>query len=228
MIDIAVVRVFTDTQGRHGNPLGIVPAEQVPLPERQALAADLGFSETVFVEPPVGETATAQIFTPTLELRFAGHPTVGLAWWLRAHGSPVSALRVPAGDVLVEYEGDLTLVRADPDWAPEFTFHDVATPAEVERLEPSDFREGHHYAWAWQDEESGSIRSRMFAPLMGIAEDEATGAAACRITQHLGRGLSITQGRGSRLRTTYADGWVTLGGRVVAAPSLTRSTSGAR
>lgn len=228
MIDVAVIRVFTDPDGRHGNPLGIVPAEQVPLPERQALATDLGFSETVFVETPSAGTATAQIFTPALELPFAGHPTVGLAWWLRDQGNQVSALRVPAGDVRVEYEDDLTFVRADPDWAPEFTFHDYSTPAEVERLDPNDFREGHHYAWAWQDQESGAIRSRMFAPLMGIAEDEATGAAACRITQRLGRGLSISQGRGSRLRTTYDDGWVTLGGRAVSDAELTHATRGER
>lgn len=227
MIDIAVVRVFTDAEGRHGNALGIVQAEQVPLPERQALAADLGFSETVFVEPLTGRTATAQIFTPTLELPFAGHPTVGLAWWLRKQGNPVSALHVPAGEVRTDDDGDLTFVRADPDWAPRFTFHDCATAVEVEHLDPSDYGEGHHYAWAWQDQESGTIRSRMFAPLMCIAEDEATGAAACRITQRLGRGLSITQGRGSQLRTTLDDGWVTLGGRVVADTSLTRP-SGAR
>ena len=57
----------------------------------------------------------------------------------------------------------------------------------------------------------------MFAPDMGIAEDEATGAAAVRITTRLSRDLRIRQGRGSQLVTAWEpDGWVRLGGRVVA------------
>lgn len=210
-----MVRVFTDADGAFGNALGIVRGEDVPEPDRQALTHALGYSETIFVDEPQGDTARAQIFTPAVELPFAGHPTVGLAWWLASTGRPVSSLQVPAGEVQVAYDAETTQVRARPEWAPEFTFHDCADPAEVEALDPSRFADGHHYAWAWVDEPAGSIRSRMFAPLMGIAEDEATGAAACRITERLGRGLSITQGRGSQLRTTYDDGWVFLGGRTV-------------
>ena len=61
----------------------------------------------------------------------------------------------------------------------------------------------------------------MFAPSMGVAEDEATGAAAVRITDALGRGLTITQGRGSQLVTTLSDGWIELGGRTVAEKTFT-------
>ena len=54
------------------------------------------------------------------------------------------------------------------------------------------------------------------APGMGIIEDEATGSAAIGLTSLKRRGLDITQGRGSRIRTTWAsDGWATIGGRVV-------------
>ena len=35
-----------------------------------------------------------------------------------------------------------------------------------------------HYVWAWIDKESGRVRTRMFAPELGVPEDEATGAAA--------------------------------------------------
>ena len=63
---------------------------------------------------------------------------------------------------------------------------------------------------------SGAIRSRYFAGAVGIAEDEATGAAAVLITADLGRDLEILQGHGSRLSTRLAgDGSVELGGRVV-------------
>lgn len=56
----------------------------------------------------------------------------------------------------------------------------------------------------------------MFAPAMSIIEDEATGAAAVRITDLLQRDLAIDQGEGSRLLTRRgADGWVAVGGRTV-------------
>ncbi len=55
----------------------------------------------------------------------------------------------------------------------------------------------------------------MCAPAIGVAEDEATGAAAIRLTVRLQRDLVITQGRGSRLLTTYeGGGWATVGGTV--------------
>ena len=219
-VHVAVVRVFTDAAGAYGNPLGIVSAGDVAPAQRQSLAARLGFSETVFYTVR-GATADAQIFTPAVELPFAGHPTVGLAWWLREQARPVESLAVPAGSVAVGGDADVTLVHARPDWAPEFVFHDLDSPDAVEALDPAAFRDGHHYAWAWADEAAGALRSRMFAPDMGVAEDEATGAAAVRITARLGRDLTITQGRGSQIFTRWDPaGSVELGGRVVADPSL--------
>ena len=55
----------------------------------------------------------------------------------------------------------------------------------------------------------------MFAPRLGIREDEATGAAAVRITEYLSRDLTIVQGQGSIIQTTWsAEGWVQVAGRV--------------
>ncbi|MFC4602855.1 PhzF family phenazine biosynthesis protein [Rhodococcus kronopolitis] len=216
-IEVEVVRVFTDADGRHGNPLGIVDAALVPPPRRQELAAELGFSETVFVEMPTqgASSARAQIFTPAAELPFAGHPTVGLSWWLRDRGHPVETLEVPAGPVTTRVTDALTWVRAKADWAPEFTLHPVPDADAVRATRADRYTDtvGHHYVWAWAGE--GVIRSRMFAPELGVPEDEATGAAAVRITDHLRRSLHITQGRGSQLFTNYSpDGWIEVGGRV--------------
>ncbi len=73
-----------------------------------------------------------------------------------------------------------------------------------------------HYLWAWIDEAQGAIRSRLFAIHIGVREDQATGAAAVRITDYLSRDLLITQGKGSQLHTQWhADGWVKVAGRVV-------------
>ncbi|MFD4265055.1 PhzF family phenazine biosynthesis protein [Rhodococcus sp. NPDC058481] len=214
-IEVDVVRVFTDANGHYGNALGIVDAALAPAERRQGIAAELGFSETVFVELPApgSDRARAQIFTPTTELPFAGHPTVGLSWWLRQRGADVGILEVPAGPVTTYVDHAMTWVRAKPDWAPEFTLHPKPDSAAVVSTRADSFDSGHHYVWAWAGE--GAIRSRMFAPLMGIPEDEATGAAAVRITEHLRRSLHITQGRGSHIHTHYsADGWVEVGGRV--------------
>jgi PhzF family phenazine biosynthesis protein len=79
MVVIEVLRVFTDDQGNYGNPLGVVlDGTAVPdSQQRQKLATALGFSETVFVDDIAH--GDLRIFTPTVELPFAGHPTVGAA-----------------------------------------------------------------------------------------------------------------------------------------------------
>lgn len=215
-IEVHVVRVFTDEDGRHGNPLGIVDASTLPAAERQGLAKLLGFSETVFVDlpSPGASIARAQIFTPATELPFAGHPTVGLSWWLTEQGRGVIALEVPAGRVETSERHGATWVRAQPEWAPDFALYPLPDVHDVLHARSRDFAEGHHYVWAWEDEVEGRIRSRMFAPGLGIPEDEATGAAAVRITAHLRRSLLINQGRGSQIRTKFDDDWVEVGGRV--------------
>ncbi|MFI0796015.1 PhzF family phenazine biosynthesis protein [Micromonospora rubida] len=76
-----IVDVFTDRPFA-GNPLAVVfGAEGLATEQMQALALEFNLSETVFVLPPtqVGVTYRARIFTPTDELPFAGHPSVGAA-----------------------------------------------------------------------------------------------------------------------------------------------------
>ena len=218
-IDVAVLRVFTDAAGDFGNPLGVVDSSQVPPHHRQGIARELGYSETIFVDLPAdgSTTAVARIFTPATQLPFAGHPTVGAAWWLRQRGTPIRTLQVPAGIVEVRYSGDLTTVVARSEWAPEFAIHDLRSVEHVLEADPADYADdAYHYLWAWLDRDSGHIRSRMFANELGVPEDEATGSAAVRLTDYLSRDLTITQGEGSQIVTTWSpDGWVVLSGRVV-------------
>lgn len=70
-IEVSVVRVFTDADGRFGNPLGIVDAQAVGESDRQDVARQLGFSETVFVDRSSPGTASATIYTPATQLPFA-------------------------------------------------------------------------------------------------------------------------------------------------------------
>ena len=53
--------------------------------------------------------------------------------------------------------------------------------------------------WAWEDEETGRMRVRVFPARMGIKEDEAPGAHAVRLAARLGRGIVIRQGEGSMI-----------------------------
>ena len=196
-IDVTVLRVFTDQDGNFGNPLGVVEANQVQPGDRQRIATQLGYSETIFIDVPESGASTAQarIFTPAVELPFAGHPTVGASWWLRDRGTPVNTLRVPAGVVQVTYEGDLTAVSARSEWAPEFAIYDLESTDELLAADPNEYPDDiQNYLWTWTDRERGAIRSRMFAANLGVPEDEATGAAAVRITDYLSRDLSILQG----------------------------------
>jgi len=218
-IDVTVLRVFTDQDGNFGNPLGVVEANQVQPGDRQRIATQLGYSETIFIDVPESGASTAQarIFTPAVELPFAGHPTVGASWWLRDRGTPVNTLRVPAGIVQVTYEGDLTAVSARSEWAPEFAIYDLESTDELLAADPNEYPDDiQNYLWTWTDRERGAIRSRMFAANLGVPEDEATGAAAVRITDYLSRDLSILQGKGSVIETQWSpEGWVRIAGRVV-------------
>jgi trans-2,3-dihydro-3-hydroxyanthranilate isomerase len=77
----ATLDVFTARRFA-GNPLGVVfDAEPLDAATMQAIAREFGFPETVFVLKPrtAGNTAAVRIFTPGMELTFAGHPTVGTA-----------------------------------------------------------------------------------------------------------------------------------------------------
>ena len=218
-IDVTVLRVFTDAEGNYGNPLGVVDNSTVDPADRQRIATQLGYSETIFIDLPEdgSSTAHARIFTPVIELPFAGHPTVGASWWLRDQGSAINTLQVPAGIVQVSYDGDLTAVSARSEWAPDFAIYDLGSVDELMAADPSDYTDDvEHYLWTWLDESAGKIRSRMFATHLGVPEDEATGAAAVRVTDYLSRDLEIVQGKGSMISTEWSpEGWVRVAGRVV-------------
>jgi len=215
MAVLHLLRVFCNEHGDGGNPLAVfLDGADVPAERRQAVAADLGLSETVFVDDPA--TGEVRIFTPSTEMEFAGHPTIGTAWLLRETGRPVESLRVPAGELRVRYDGDLAFVTARPEWAPDFALDMLDSPQAVEALDGPPGGHDLIVAWAWIDEEAGTLRSRVFPRSLGIDEDEATGAAAVRLCGAVGRAIDIHQGRGSRIGASpVGDGFVELAGRAV-------------
>ena len=103
-----VADVFTDTP-LTGNQLAVfTDGRGLDDATMQALALEIGFSETTFVLPPEqGGTARMRIFNPRHEMPFAGHPTLGTAFVL---GAPlqlgVIALETGVGIVPVTLERD--------------------------------------------------------------------------------------------------------------------------
>lgn len=208
-----VLRVFCAVDGSGGNRLGVfLDGGAVPEAERQSIAHELGFAETVFVDD-LGR-GEVRIFTPSVELPLAGHPLVGSAWLLRDKQRPVELLRPPAGEVPVRFDGELTFIAGKPEWGPPFQLDQLEAAQAIDETAPAAAQ--NRMIWAWMDEPAGLIRARVFVPEGGIAEDEATGSAALRLAAALGRPIEIRQGRGSMLYARpLRDGMAEVGGRVV-------------
>jgi trans-2,3-dihydro-3-hydroxyanthranilate isomerase len=85
-IPFRLVDVFTN-RPLAGNQLCVIP-EPVDLDDdqKQAIAAEIGFSETTFVTSAEEHRYSMRIFTPAKELPFAGHPTLGTAFVLVSEG----------------------------------------------------------------------------------------------------------------------------------------------
>ena len=128
-----ILNVFTIAGDRlSGNPLCVFEdARGLDTPMMQALARQVNLSETTFILGPSDRaTARVRIFTPSYEMPFAGHPTLGTAHVARALGLAGDALslEVPAGVVPVVADGDRWTLRAAK--APE-TRAPAATRAEL-------------------------------------------------------------------------------------------------
>ncbi len=212
MTVLRVLKVFEGPDRGGGNPLGVVlDGDAVPETRRQALAATLGFSETVFVDDAA--RGVIRIHTPVAELRFAGHPTVGTGWLLRQLGIGGTMLRPPAGDVATWQDRELSWIRARPEWVHEIERIQYPTAPDVDALTGPQGASGSTYAWAWIDEAAGLVRARYFVPAYGIGEDEATGAAAVMMGGLCRRVLEIHQGVGSVLHVRPGGGRHGGGGR---------------
>lgn len=225
-----VADVFTDTP-LQGNPVAVfTDASGLSAEVMQRAARELNLSETVFMfrsdEPHAH--LRIRIFTPAIELPFAGHPVLGAAFVVgRAMGSPVVRLETGLGVVPV------TLTRPDSGGDPVYgemeqpipTVEEFALGEELlaalgiagdrDGLLPIEaYRNGpvHVYVELPSEEAvaglapdigaiarlgvfgincfaaSGErVKTRMFGPSLGVAEDPATGSAAGPLVVHLAR-----------------------------------------
>ena len=112
-----IVNVFAETR-LAGNPLCVFEdGGGLDDATMQALALQFNLSETTFVLPPSRDaTARVRIFTPTFEMPFAGHPTLGTAHVVRdlAGAGDRVLLDMKAGVIPVEADGDVWTLEANP------------------------------------------------------------------------------------------------------------------
>lgn len=233
-VDFRDLSVFA-RDGVGGNPLAVVDHAAIPSVRWQEVAVAVGYSETVFLEP--GDPPTVHIYTPGRRIPFAGHPLVGTASLLPAG---TRSIRYDTGIATVDRADDsvrVTVVssgRVRPAAPPpfgakaamvemplEYLVVECTSPEVVAGLGPDDIAGYDHiYAWAWEDEDV--VRSRFFAPGVGVAEDPATGSAAVALARALGPSegtIVIHQGEEagspSRIELSWVGPDVTIGGEVL-------------
>ncbi len=137
-----ILNVFAREARLSGNPLCVFErAQGLDEATMQALARQFNLSETTFVLPSAKATARVRIFTPSYEMPFAGHPTLGTAHVVRAlGGGDRLTLEMTAGVIPVSAVEDVwTLAANPPRW------REVAEPraelAEILGLAGSDLGE---------------------------------------------------------------------------------------
>jgi trans-2,3-dihydro-3-hydroxyanthranilate isomerase len=104
MLGFQIWDVFTE-RAFSGNPLAVVSdADILTTAQMQAMARQFNLSETIFVMAPRdrAHTARVRIFTPTAEIPFAGHPTIGCALHLSKGRDMRIVLEEKAGPVPVQ------------------------------------------------------------------------------------------------------------------------------
>src|SRR5437773_3838541 len=109
-----IVNVFAEER-LGGNPLAVFEdGRGLDDATMQALALQFNLSETTFILPSTEARARVRIFTPSFEMPFAGHPTLGTAHVVRAlSGGHELTLEMRAGIIPVRAAGDRWTLEAN-------------------------------------------------------------------------------------------------------------------
>ena len=97
-----------------GNPAGVWIGDRFPEDaDMQALAAEVGYSETAFVVPATGATRQVRYFSPEAEVPFCGHATIATGVALaNAEGDREYSFSTQAGEVRVQTQSTAGLRTA--------------------------------------------------------------------------------------------------------------------
>jgi PhzF family phenazine biosynthesis protein len=118
VLSYRILNVFTDGEDRFsGNPLCVFEdASGLSAQDMQNFARQLNLSETTFITGAGSDvSANVRIFTPSYEMPFAGHPSLGTAYVVRELSSCGDriVLRMPAGDIPVRVKDDIWTLQAN-------------------------------------------------------------------------------------------------------------------
>ncbi|TDN91444.1 PhzF family phenazine biosynthesis protein [Microbacterium sp. BK668] len=127
-----------------GNPAGVVPdASSLSDADMQAIAADVGYSETAFLTGRRGDARSIRYFSPIAEVPFCGHATIATAVVLaEREGTGRLRFATPVGEVVIdtsedddEFPGDAGGIRASfTSVEPDVSELDPAVLAELLRV----------------------------------------------------------------------------------------------
>jgi predicted PhzF superfamily epimerase YddE/YHI9 len=217
-IDMQVLRVFVDEEGKYGNPVGILIDEKHAVSDknRQKITADSGFSEVVFVDHL--SPAQVSIFNPVEKIHFSGHAVIGVSWFIQEHLQAAIGTVECADSLFKTWKrNDAVWVRAEASLIPPWNLDEVESVEKIEALtgKKNPYKE-HTVAWTWLHKKKEQVRAKSFAPDWGIPEDEANGSGAMRLALALNQKIHVLHGQGSviyaePMNTTYAN----VGGLVV-------------
>ncbi len=219
-----IVDVFTDAP-LEGNPVAIfTDGSGLSGETMQRAARELNLSETVFLVPgEEGADARARIFTPYVELPFAGHPVLGTAFVLgeRSGGDEVR-LQTGSGLVRIALQRRHGVIAFGEMQQPIPSWEAFDRPDELlaalgvsgSRLPIDVYDNGPRHTFVALEDETAvaklrpdigaltdlgavgvscfavsgdRVKTRMFGPGLGVAEDPATGSAAGPLAVHLAR-----------------------------------------
>ena len=199
-VPFRLVDAFTETPF-HGNRLCVVPEtpEGFTTEQMAMLALEINFSETTFVTESRPDGYRMRIFTPDVELPFAGHPTIGTAFTLATEGrtSTTTVQTTDVGDVPVEIDldrGFVWMTQPQPSVGQEFG--DRALVAEASGLEPGDL----------DPDLPMQVISTGLAPLLVPVRDEATLRRAERYEPAVRRATEASGGECLYLFAIRCDG----------------------
>ena len=178
----------------------------------QPLAREVNLSETAFPTVVASDRYEVRIFTPGVELPFAGHPSLGTGWALGPNrwtqvtsGATVTVESDERGAVMSTPDAEITEIDAEPlvsalglagaeaafvAEAGGNTNMIVTTDEPIDRLEPDLAALGRvapHAAAAVRQISKSELHVRVFLPGSGISEDPGTGSAAGPIALAAGR-----------------------------------------
>jgi predicted PhzF superfamily epimerase YddE/YHI9 len=218
MIHFHKIRVLCNDEGKFGEAHAIIvdEARAISPAERQAIAARLGFDETIFINDLA--TGNLSFFDTTKEVPFAGTAALAAAWFVNEHGDkPVDHLMCGSKNISTWQEAGLTWIATKLDTMPSWNVTQYGSPELVNAITPTEARTLEHtMVWAWKDMQKGTIQARTLASDWDIPEVEANGSGSMMLAVTLRRSLRIEHGEGSIiLAELRPDGTVAIGGTVV-------------